>query len=131
MVRRIASLFALASLLAFAAPVLAAEDPVEARINQLHERLRVSGAQAEQWNAIAAIMRANAKQISDLVADKQARDKTMTAIDDLRAYEEIAATHAQGVKRLAEAFEPFYAGMTAEQKKVADDVFRDHKKKAR
>jgi len=142
---RTSKLFAVASLLAAVAagPALAASDapppaqaergggdPVEARIKELHERLHVTGAQTEQWEAIAAVMRDNAKSIAALVADKRSRENSMTATDDLHAYEEIAAAHAESVKKLANAFDPFYAGMTADQKKVADDVFREHKQRA-
>ena len=97
---------------------------VEARIKSLHDALQISPAQEPQWQAVAAAMRDNALTTSTLVAERVAKAKTMTAIDDLHSYEAIADAHAAGVKKLTAAFEPLYAALSDAQKKTADDVFR-------
>ena len=104
------------------------EDGVEARIKELHERLHVTEAQEGQWNAVAEVMRANAKGYVQLIKDKRKNEKTMTALEDLRAYQQIAEAHAEGVKKLSDAFETLYNAMSPEQRKVADEVFREHKR---
>lgn len=103
-------------------------DPVEARIADLHDKLHITDAQTADWNAVAQTMRDNAREIEALVKEKRQNEKTMTAIDDMHAYEQIAQAHADGVKKLSAAFETFYASMSDEQKKVADEVFREHKR---
>jgi phage-related minor tail protein len=102
-------------------------DPIEARIRQMHDQLHVTEAQAAQWDAVAQVMRDNAKATTDLIKEKQQSERTMSAIEDLRAYQQIAESHAAGVKKLADAFEAFYTAMPDDQKKVADQVFRNHK----
>ena len=96
---------------------------VEKHISQLHATLKITPVQEAQWNEVAATMRENAKEM-DLVIDKRtANAATATAIDDLKAYADIAQTHANGVKKLATTFSGLYSAMSAEQKKAADEAF--------
>ena len=98
-------------------------DRVESRITSLHAQLKITDAQEPQWNAFAQVMRDNAKTIDALVQARVQNAKSMTAIDDLRAYQGIADAHAEGLKKLIPAFEALYASMSDEQKKNADAVF--------
>jgi hypothetical protein len=61
--------------------------------------------------------------MADLIQSRVQNAKTMTAVDDLRAYQGIADAHAEGLKKLIPAFEALYASMSDEQKKNADAVF--------
>jgi hypothetical protein len=112
------------------------EDRVEARIKQLHAQLRITQAQDQQWQAFAQVMRDNAAQMDQDASQmnqlvKARADKgTMTALDDLKAYEAIADAradesqkHADGLKKLVPAFEQLYGTMSDSQKKVADNLF--------
>lgn len=99
---------------------------VEARIKRLHDQLKITPAESDQWNAVAQIMRDNERQIDDLT---QARDKdagTMSAIDNLRNYQMIADAHADGLKKLVPAFATLYGAMSDRQKATADTVFGRH-----
>lgn len=104
-------------------------ETVDAKIADLHGKLQITEAQATPWAAVAQVMRDNDKSYGQLVAEKRQNETTMTAIEDLRAYQQIAEAHADGVKKLVAAFEPLYESMSAEQKAIADTVFRDHKKR--
>lgn len=97
---------------------------VEAHIKALHEQLHITDAQAAQWNDLAQVMRDNAKTIEDLVKQREQNIKTMTAVDDLRSYQALAEAHAEGLKKLVPVFETLYDGMSDDQKKIADVVFR-------
>jgi periplasmic protein CpxP/Spy len=97
---------------------------VEARIKSLHDALHITAAQEPQWRAVADVMRDNAKTTGTLIRDRAAKAKTMTAIDDLHAYEAIADAHAAGVRKVATAFETLYASLSDAQKKAADAAFR-------
>lgn len=103
-------------------------DPTEERIRDLHDKLQISEAQAGQWEAVARVMRGNAKTIEALIEDKRKNEQTMTALEDLRAYQDISEAHAKAAKKLADVFEVLYETMTEDQKKLADVVFRQHKR---
>jgi hypothetical protein len=102
-------------------------DPIEARIHELHDKLQISEAQAGQWEGVARVMRGNAKSIEAMVREKRKNEKDMTAIEDLRAYQEISLAHAKAAAKLADAFEILYQTMSDDQKKLTDAVFRQHK----
>jgi periplasmic protein CpxP/Spy len=98
-------------------------NPVEARIKALHAELKITAAQEPQWSAVAQVMRDNAMAVSALIEDREQKAKTMTAIDDLHAYQAVAEAHETGVKKLTVAFEGVYGVMSDAQKKNADAVF--------
>jgi len=101
-------------------------DRVEARIKELHTKLNITPAQEQLWNNVAQVMRDNAKTMEALIKARSEKAPTMTAIDDLKSYGEIAEAHADGLKKFIPAFEPLYAGMSDAQKKSADTLFRQH-----
>jgi protein CpxP len=103
-----------------------ASDRVEARIKDLHTRLKITPAQEKLWNNVAQVMRDNAKTMEALIKARLEKAGTMTAVEDLKSYSEIAEAHADGLKKFIPAFEPLYAGMSDAQKKSADMLFRQH-----
>jgi hypothetical protein len=106
-------------------------DPLDAHIAALHENLQITAAEEKQWKALAAVMRHNAEVSRDLVNKKLENVETMTAVEDLQNYADVAEAHAQGLKRLTKAFAALYAVMPDDQKKVADEHFRTHKRDAK
>ena len=116
-----------------ASPVLAAKavaakapsgDRVEARIKNMHAKLKITQAQEEQWAKVAQVMRENAKSLDALTDARFKNAKTMNAVDDLKSYGEITDAHADGIKRFTPIFATLYAGMSDAQKKEADELFR-------
>ena len=99
------------------------DDAVEKHIDQLHDSLKITPAQEAQWNEVAATMRDNAKAMDRAIDKRIAGAATATAVDDLKAYEDIAQTHANGVAKLATAFSGLYSTMSDDQKKAADAAF--------
>lgn len=97
---------------------------VEARIKSLHSRLKITAAQEPQWQQVAQVMRDNAAQMEKLVKDRNAKVKTMTAVENLQTYSDIAQGHADGLKKLVPVFDTLYGSMSDAQKKIADEVFR-------
>lgn len=97
---------------------------VEARIKSLHSHLKITAAQEPQWQQVAQVMRDNAAQVEKLVNERNAKLKTMTAVDNLQTYSDIAQAHADGLKKLVPVFDTLYDSMSDAQKKVADSVFR-------
>jgi hypothetical protein len=97
---------------------------VEGRITALHEALMITPAQDSLWNAVAQAMRDNTAKMWTLAQTRRAKHAKMTAVEDLHSFAEMSEAQADGAKKLAAAFEPLYAAMSAAQKKEADDVFR-------
>jgi phage-related tail protein len=65
------------------------------------------------------------KLASEKAADSSA---SMTAVADLRTYQQFAEAHVEHLKKLTAAFETLYNSMPESQKKIADQVFsRSHR----
>jgi protein CpxP len=99
------------------------DDAVEHHIADLHAKLKITPAEEPQWKAVADTMRENAKELDRAIDKRAASLAGATAIDDLNSYADIAQAHANGVKKLANAFSGLYSVMSSEQKKTADEVF--------
>jgi hypothetical protein len=102
------------------------EEHVEAHLADLKAKLKITDAEAPQWDALATVMRDNAKEAEERIATRNANTSATTAVDDLKNYAAIAQGHADGVKKMEAAFEALYAVMPDDQKKNADDVFAQH-----
>jgi hypothetical protein len=102
-------------------------DRAEARIKDLHAKLKITPAQEELWNNVTQVMRDNARTMETLIKARSEKASTMTAVDDLKSYGDIAEAHADGLKKFVPAFEPLYASMSDAQKKNADKLFLRHR----
>jgi hypothetical protein len=102
---------------------------VEQRITQLHADLKITPDQESKWNSVAQAMRDNAANMEKLVAEKhQQGPQNMTAVDDLKTYQQFAQAHVDGLKNLTSAFSSLYSSMPDEQKKNADQVFANFRR---
>jgi len=99
------------------------EQRVEDRIKYLHTQLKITSAQESQWNTFADVMRNNSETMGNLF-EKRRADTNISALDDMKQYAEITQAHADGTKKLVDAFDPLYNSFSPEQKKLADDTFR-------
>lgn len=97
---------------------------VEQRITQLHADLKITPDQESKWNPVAQAMRDNAANMEKLIAEKRKTGSpNMTAVDDLKTYQEFTQAHLDGIKNLTSAFSSLYDSMSDPQKKNADEVF--------
>jgi len=104
-------------------------ETVEQRITKLHADLKITPDQEAKWNAVAQAMRDNAANMDKLVAEKhQQAPQNMTAVDDLKTYQQFAQAHVDGLKNLTSAFSSLYNAMSDEQKKNADQVFANFRR---
>jgi protein CpxP len=99
-------------------------DRVEARIKELHAKLNITQAQEDLWTNVTQVMRDNAQTVDALIKVRSENAKTMTAIDDLKSYGNVADAHAEGLKKFIPVFGALYASMSDTQKKNADTIFR-------
>ncbi|MBL6751091.1 MAG: Spy/CpxP family protein refolding chaperone [Nevskia sp.] len=100
------------------------DNKVEDRIRDLHMRLGITAAQEDAWKKVAEVMRDNAHTMAGLIQTRSEKGQTMTAVDDLKSYAEIAKAHADGVDRFTPVFAALYDSMPDDQKKKADSIFR-------
>jgi len=76
---------------------------------------------------VAQAMRDNAANMEKLISEKKSETpQSMTAVEDLKTYQEFAQAHVDGLKNLTSSFETLYSSMPDQQKKVADEVFRSY-----
>ncbi|MGZ4994218.1 MAG: Spy/CpxP family protein refolding chaperone [Methylobacter sp.] len=100
------------------------ENRAELRIKDLHAKLKITPEQENQWGKVSQAMLDDAKTMDTLTQARIDHAKDMTAVDNLKSYGEIVDAHAAGLKKLTPLFADLYAGMTDEQKKQADALFR-------
>jgi hypothetical protein len=97
---------------------------VEARIAYLHTKLNITPEQEALWNDVAQVMLDNAKTMDELIKTRSGNAATMTPVDDLKSYSEIADAHADGLQKFIPVFESLYSSMSDAQKLNADKLFR-------
>jgi Ni/Co efflux regulator RcnB len=108
----------------------AREARVEQRISELHAKIKITAAQDEQWNKFADVMRDNGRTMGELYRQRMALGATTSALDDMKQYQQITQAQADGTKHLVDAFEPLYASLSPEQKKLADESFHQSGKRS-
>lgn len=99
-------------------------DAGEARITDLHAKLKITPAQEALWSSVTEVMRGNAKTMEPLRKARSEKAPTMTAVEDFTSYAEIADVHADGIKKFVPVFAALYESMSDAQKKNADTMFR-------
>lgn len=100
------------------------QERIDARITSMHAKLKIMPTQEADWTKVTDIMRENAKVMDGLTQSRSEGAKTMSAVDDLKSYSEIAEAHADGLKKFTPAFTALYETMSDAQKKEADMLFR-------
>lgn len=110
-----------------AAPAAGAKkraDEVDAQIKSLHDQIKITPAQEQQWDAFAQVMRDNAEKTRDAYHERGQKFSNMNADDSLKSYAALAQLHADNVQKLSAAFSTLYAALSDEQKADADAAFR-------
>jgi hypothetical protein len=100
-------------------------ETVEQRITALHASLKITADEEKTWNGVAQAMRENASAMDKLVAtNRTTPPQSLTAVEDLKTYQQFAQAHVDGLKNLTSAFSTLYDAMPDAQKKNADQVFQ-------
>ena len=103
-----------------------AQERVEHRITELHAQLGITPAERQQWDQFAEVMRENARDMDQVVMQRAQQAQSMNAVQNMQSYEQMAEAHAQHVAKLVTAFKALYDTMPDQQKRVADQVFREN-----
>jgi protein CpxP len=107
------------------APATHRDAMVERRITELHGKLKITPAEQKPFDDFAQAMRDNAARMDQLVSDRRAMAPTATAVDQLKAYSDMSQAHAEEVSHLVTPFSTLYVALSPEQKKMADQSFRE------
>ena len=113
----------------FAADTDPHQDSTNARIQAMHDKLKITPAEEALWNKMAQVMREDAKTMDALIQARIDHSKTMNAVEDLESYSKITEARAEGAKKLIPVFSALYASMSQTQKQQADTMFRNSDKK--
>jgi periplasmic protein CpxP/Spy len=70
-------------------------------------------------------MRENARSMVETHRQRVQTVPGMTATENMQSYARIANDHARNVQNLVPVFQALYDTMSANQKRTADQVFRD------
>jgi hypothetical protein len=100
---------------------------IEGRIAYLKAELKITDAQAPQFEGVAQALRQNAQSMDQTMQQMRGnRDQPKNAVQQLEARTQFAALRAQDSQRFLEAFKPLYASLSDDQKKAADEMLARH-----
>jgi protein CpxP len=97
--------------------------PVNQRITQMRQELKITAAQQPDWDAFAQVMRDNVTSVEKSYKQRRASVATMSAPDNMRNFAQIEQGRAENIQKLAVSFQTLYDGMSDDQKKTADVMF--------
>ncbi len=103
---------------------------VERRISDLHTRLHITPAQSQPWDQFAQVMRNNANNIDQAYHRRADKLSSMSAVDNMKSYAQVEQTRSEDVQKLVPAFENLYYTLSDQQKKQADQLFRNYAENA-
>jgi hypothetical protein len=100
----------------------------EARIAYVKAKLKVTPAQEAAFDKYAQVIRDNAASMQKSFRDMHGqRGQIVSAIDRVEQRAKFAQLRDQQQQQYLGAFRPLYAGLSAEQKKVADELATPHR----
>jgi hypothetical protein len=108
-------------MLAQARPSSPPPPDIEANIASLRQRLQITPAQEAPFNAVANVLRGNARAEASAPHQPPAN---ASAVDELRAEIQYDEMGLAGLKRLLPALEALYASLSPQQRQAADMAFR-------
>ena len=98
-------------------------DHIEGRIAFLKAELKITDAQAPQFEKVAQAMRDSAKERAQAFAQFRGdRDKPQTAVERLELRARFDQMRSQQAERFLAAFRPLYQTLSDDQKKAADEL---------
>ena len=96
---------------------------VEGRLAFLKAELKITDAQATQWNAFAEAIRTNAKSMAELHQSMMSPQSPPATLPERLALEDKAiSAHLAALKKTESSLDALYGALSAEQKKTADGI---------
>ena len=96
---------------------------VEGRLAFIKAELKITDAQAPQWNVFAEAVRRNAGSMAEMRKSMMgAEGAPATLLERLAREDKLVAAHLAALKKTEEAVTQLYGVLTDDQKKVADTI---------
>jgi len=96
---------------------------VEGRLAFIKAELKITDAQAPQWNAFAEAVRGNAGSMAEMRKSMMGGQGAPATLPERLAREDkLVTAHLAAVKKTEEAVTQLYGMLTDDQKKVADTI---------
>lgn len=99
---------------------------IEGQLAFYKTELKITEAQASQWNAFADAVRAGAQKLQDAFAGAMQSSGPASAIDQADRRIKLLSARLDALKAIAEATKPLYAALSDDQKKTADELMAEH-----
>jgi hypothetical protein len=97
-------------------------DRVDRRLEFLRGQLKITDAQAPQWDRFADALRSTATSMSGMQQQMMQGGMPATLSARLDLHEKMLSAHLERVKDIRAALDPLYAALSDEQKKHADQL---------
>lgn len=94
----------------------------EGYLSFLKTELKITDAQAAQWNAFSEVQRANAGAMKDMRAGMMPKPGSMTFPERLALHEKAMTAHLDALRREKGAVTDLYGVLSDDQKKTADEL---------
>lgn len=105
---------------------------IEGQLAFFKTELHITDAQLPQWNALADVIRANAKRLQETMMPPSQGSSGVPALpDQLERRSAQLAAMLEATKAVEGAAKPLYAVLTTEQKKIADELMAEHMRSMR
>jgi hypothetical protein len=100
---------------------------IEARLAYMKTALKITPTQEPQWNALADVLRAQAKAMDNRITARRAATPSgtrapSTAIQRLERRQQMMSDAAAHTGELLAAAKPLYVSLSDDQQKIADDL---------
>jgi hypothetical protein len=101
----------------------AGADHIEGRLAFIKAELKITDAQAQQWNAFADAVRGNVGSMAEMRKSMMGAQGTRaTLLEQLAREDNLVTLHLAALKKTEEAVARLYAVLSDDQKKVADTI---------
>jgi hypothetical protein len=97
-------------------------DHVEGRLAFLKTELKITDAQALQWDGFADALRSSAKSMGGMQQTMMQDGKTVSLPARIELQRKMLSTRLDAINAMKAALEPLYSSLSDEQKKLADDL---------
>jgi hypothetical protein len=105
---------------------------IEGQLAFFKTELHITDAQLPQWNALADVIRANARRLQETMTPPAQGSSGVSALpDQLERHAAQLAAMLDATKAVQGAAKPLYAVLTDDQKKIADELMADHMRSMR
>ena len=99
---------------------------IEGQIAFYKAELKITDAQATQWNAFADALRANAGRLRQAMMKGNEAQGAVTAPEQIERRLAMLAELRDTAQAMLVAAKPLYTALSDEQKKVADELMAEH-----